>query len=151
MKRLRFITVCAAVSLAAATAGFAQHVQTDFDHQANFGQYRTYSRQEIKPGASLWDSRIKNAVNAQLEAKGLAQVADDGDIAVVAIKTSQRQRMLQTSYDGFGGGGWRWRGFGGVGESTTTEHDYKEGTLVIDLFDGKTKKLIWRGSTEIVH
>jgi len=147
MKLLRFITVCAAVSLAAATAGFAQHVQTDFDHQANFGQYRTYSRQEIKPGASLWDSRIKNAVNAQLEDKGLAQVADGGDVAIVAIKTSREQKTLQTFYDGFGGG-WRWRGFGGFGESTTTEQDYQEGTLVIDLYDGKTKQLIWRGSTE---
>jgi Domain of unknown function (DUF4136) len=150
MKLLRSVTVCAAVSLVALTAGFAQHVQTDFDHQANFGQYKSYSWQEIKPRASLWDSRIKNAVNAQLEAKGLAQVADGGDIAVVAIKTSQTQRTLQTFYDGFGGGGWRWRGFGGFGESTTTEQDYKEGTLVIDLFDGKTKQLIWRGSTESV-
>ena len=115
MKILRFITVCAAVFLVAATAGFAQHVRTDFDHQANFGQYKTYSWKEIKPGASLWDSRIKNAVNAQLEAHGLAQVADGGDISIVAIKTSQTQRTLQTFYDGFGGG-WRWRGFGDFGE-----------------------------------
>jgi hypothetical protein len=84
-----------------------------------------------------------------LEAKGLAQVADGGDIAIVAIKTSQTQRTLQTFYDGFDGG-WRWRGFGGFGESTTTEQDYREGTLVIDLYDGKTKQLIWRGSTESV-
>ncbi len=95
MKRLRFITVCAAVCLVAATAEFAQHVQTDFDHQANFTQYKTYSWQEIKPGASLWDSRIRNAANAQFEAKGLTQVAE-GDIATVAIKTSQTQRTLQT-------------------------------------------------------
>jgi hypothetical protein len=146
MKLLRSIAVCAAVALVTLTVGFAQHVQTDFDHQANFAQYKTYSWQEIKPGASLWDSRIKSAVDAQLEAKGLAQVADRGDIAIVAIKTSQTQRTLQTFYDGFGGG-WRWRGFG---ESTTTEQDYQEGTLVIDLYDGKTKQLIWRGSTESV-
>jgi len=106
MKFLRFIAVCAAVSPVTLTAGFAQHVQTDFDHQANFAQYKTYSWQEIKPGASLWDSRIKNAVNAQLEAKGLAQVADGGEIDIVAIKTSQTQRTLETFYDGFGGG-WR--------------------------------------------
>ena len=84
-----------------------------------------------------------------MEAKGLAQVADGGDIAIVAIKTSQTQRTLQTFYYGFGGG-WRWRGFGDFGDSTTTEQDYQEGTLVIDLFDGKTKQLIWRGSTESV-
>lgn len=149
MKILRSITVCTAVCLATLTAGFAQHVRTDFDHQANFAQYKTYSWQEIKPGDSLWDSRIKNAVNAQLEAKGLAQVADNGDIAIVAIKTSQTQKTLQTFYDGFGGG-WQWRGFGDFGESTTTEQDYKEGTLVIDIYDGKTKRLIWRGSTESV-
>src|SRR3954447_21641252 len=149
MKILRFITVYAAVSLVAAVAGFAQHVQTDFDHQANFAQYKTFFWQEIKPGAPLWDSRIKSAVDAQLDAKGLTQVADRGDIAIVAIKTSQTQRTLQTFYDGFGGG-WRWRGFGGFGESTTTEQDYQEGTLVIDLYDGKTKQLIWRGSTESV-
>ena len=147
MKIIRFITVCAAVSLVTLTGGVAQHVQTDFDHQANFVQYKTYSWQEIKPSASLWDSRIKNAVNAQLEAKGLAQVAEGGDVAIVAIKTSKTQKTLQTFYDGFGGG-WRWRGFGDFGESTTTEQDYQEGTLVIDLFDGKTKQLIWRGSTE---
>src|SRR6201984_100954 len=144
MKILRFITVCAAVFLVAATAGFAQHVRTDFDHQANFGQYKTYSWKEIKPGASLWDSRIKNAVNAQLEAHGLAQVADGGDISIVAIKTSQTQRTLQTFYDGFGGGR-RWRGFGGFGESTTTVDTYKVGTLVVDLFEGKTKNQVWRG------
>src|SRR5260221_3000823 len=128
MKLLRFIAVCA-VSLVAATAGFAQHVQTDFDHQANFGQYKTYSWQEIKPGASLWDSRITNAVNAQLEAKGLAQVADGGDIAIVAIKTSQTQRTLQTFYDGFGGG-WRLRGFGGFVPSNPTQQGYPDGTFV---------------------
>jgi hypothetical protein len=149
MKILRFVTLCAAVSLLTLTAGFAQHVQTDFDHQANFAQYKTYNWKAIKPGASLWDSRIKDAVNAQLAAKGLAQVADGGEIAIVAIKTSQTQRTLQTLYDGFGGG-WRWRGFGGSGESTTTEQDYQEGTLVIDLYDGTTKQLIWRGSTESV-
>jgi hypothetical protein len=149
MKTLRFIMVSAVVSVVMLTAGFAQHVQTDFDHQANFVQYKTYSWQEIKPGDSLWDSRIKSAVNAQLEGKGLAQVANDGDITIVAIKTSQTQKTLQTFYDGFGGG-WRWRGFGGFGDSTTTEQDYQEGTLVIDLYDGKTKQLIWRGSTESV-
>src|SRR6202007_2501773 len=111
MKILRFISMCAAVSLVTLAAAFAQHVRTDFDHQANFGQYKTYSWQEIKPGDSLWDSRIKNAVDAQLEDKGLTQAADGGDIAIVAIKTSQTQKTLQTFYDGFGGG-WRWRGFG---------------------------------------
>lgn len=115
------------ISLGMLGAAFAQHVKTDFDHQANFSQYKTYSWQEIKPANSLWDARIKNAVDAQLAAKGWTQVANGGDVSIVAIKTTQTQRTLQTFYDGFGGG-WGWRGFGGTGETTTTEQDYKEGT-----------------------
>src|ERR1700730_1878367 len=147
MKIARAAIVCTAFILTALASVFAQHVKTDFDHQANFSQYKTYSWQEIKPANSLWDARIKNAVDAQLAAKGWTRVDSGGDVAIVAIKTTQTQKSLQTFYDGFGGG-WRWRGFGGMGEATTTEQDYKEGTLVVDMYDAKTKQLIWRGSAD---
>src|ERR1700758_1823931 len=149
MKPISRTAVCTVIFLAALGTAFAQQVKTDFDHQANFSQYKTYSWQEIKPANSLWDARIKNAVDAQLTAKGWAQVASGGGGAIFDIKNRQTQRSLQTFYDGFGGGwGWRRFGGGGFGESTTTEQDYKEGTLVIDLYDAKTKQLIWRGSAE---
>src|SRR6201984_355123 len=139
--------VCTVFFLFLLGNALAQEVKTDFDPQANFSQYKTYSWQTIKPANSLWDARIKSAVDAQLAAKGWTQVDSGGDVCIVAIKTSQTERTLQTFYDGMGGG-WRWRGFGGFGESTTTEQDYKEGTLVVDLYDAKTKQLIWRGSAE---
>jgi len=149
MKPMLRTAICTLFFMALLGSAFAQKVQTDFDHQANFSQYKTYSWQEIKPANSLWDARIKNAVDAQLAAKGWTQVPSGGDVAVVAIKTTQTQRSLQTFYDGIGGGwGWRRFGGGGFGESTTTEQDYKEGTLVIDLYYAKTKQLIWRGSAQ---
>ncbi len=149
MKPLRRRAVCTMFFIALLGSAFAQEVQTDFDHQANFSQYKTYSWQEIKPANSLWDARIKSAVDAQLVAKGWTQVDSGGDVSVIAIKTSQTQRTLQTFYDGFGGGwGWRRFGGGGFGDATTTEQDYKVGTLVIDLYDAKTKQLIWRGSAQ---
>jgi hypothetical protein len=149
MKPIVRTVVCTVLFLVALGTAFAQQVKTDFDHQANFSQYKTYSWQEIKPPNSLWDARIKNAVDAQLAAKGWTQVDSGGDVAIVAIKTTETQRSLQTFYDGFGGGwGWRRFGGGGFGESTTTEQDYKEGTLVVDMYDAKTKQLIWRSSAE---
>jgi hypothetical protein len=149
MKPMRRTAVCTIFLIALLGSAFGQKVQTDFDHQANFSQYKTYSWQEIKPANSLWDSRIKNAVDAQLAAKGWTQVPSGGDVAVVAIKCSKTQRTLQTFYDGFGGGwGWRRFGGGGFGDSTTTEQNYKVGTLVVDLYDAKTKQLIWRGSAQ---
>ena len=147
MKLVTRTTICSAFLLVIMGVAYAQHVQTDFDHQVNFSQYKTYSWQQIKSPNSLWDNRIKNSVDAQLAAKGWTQVASGGDVSLVAMKTTKTERNLQTFYDGFGGG-WRWRGFGGMGEATTTEQDYKEGTIVVDLYDSKTKQLIWRGSTE---
>jgi hypothetical protein len=47
------------------------------------------------------------------------------------------------------GGGWGWRRFGGggFGDATTTTETYQVGSLVVDLFDAKTKTLIWRSSS----
>ena len=60
------------------------------------------------------------------------------------MEINRNHQTLNTYYDDFGGG-WRWRGFGGFGESTTTSETYTVGTLVVDLFDAKTKTLVWRG------
>ena len=147
MKATTRLTIYGAFLMVLLGSAFGQRIQTDFDHQANFSQYKTYSWQEIKASNSLWDDRIKEAVNAQLGSKGWIQVDSGGNVVIVAIKTTQTERTLQTFYDGMGGG-WRWRGFGGFGESTTTEQDYKEGTLVVDMYDASTKQLIWRGSAE---
>jgi len=131
--------------LLTAVASFAQQVKTDYDRDADFGHYRTYSWQKVQTQGQLWGDRIKEAVNSALAAKGWTLVNSGGDVAIVAIEATQSQQTLNTFYDGFGGG-WRWRGFGGFGDSTTTVDTYRVGTLVVDLFDSSTKKLIWRGS-----
>jgi hypothetical protein len=133
------------IALLTSTVSFAQQVKTDYDRDANFGQYKTYSWEKVQTQDQLWAPRIQEAVNATLATRGLTPVVSGGDVAIVAIETTQNQRTLNTFYDGFGGG-WRWRGFGGFGEATTTVENYKVGTLVVDLFDARTKTLIWRGS-----
>ena len=128
-------------------ASFAQQVKTDYDHNANFGQYKTYSWEKVQTKDPLVVDRIKSAVNSALTAKGLTEVPSGGDVEVFAIETTQNQQTLDTFYNGFGGGR-RWGGFGGgFGDATTTVENYKVGTLVIDLFDAKSEKLIWRGSS----
>jgi hypothetical protein len=126
-----------------AAASFAQQVKTDYDHSANFAQYKTYSWEKVQTKDPLMVDRIKDAVNAALAAKGWTQVDSSGDVSVVAMEITKNQQTLNTFYDGFGGG-WRW---GGFGDATTTTETYKVGTLVVDLFDAKAKNLIWRGSS----
>jgi len=129
----------------------AGQVRTDYDRSADFGQYKTYTWEQVKTQDALNVDRIKNAVNADLAAKGWTQVDSGGDVSIVAMEITRNQQTLSTFYDGFGGG-WGWRrfgggGFGGIGEATTTTETYKVGTLIVDLFDAKTKQLIWRGNS----
>jgi len=141
-QRTKFAMVGAALLLA--SASFAQQVKTDYDRSADFSNYKTYSWEKVQTQDPLWADRIKEAVNSALAAKGLTPVASGGDIAVVAIEMTKNQQTLNTFYDGFGGG-WRWGG--GFGNATTTVDNYKVGTLVVDLFDAKSKQVIWRGSS----
>ena len=140
----RTIFAFAGIALLFATASFAQQVKTDYDRSADFSQYKTYSWENVQTQDPLWVDRIKEAVNGALTAKGLTPVDSGGDVAIVAIEMTKNQQNLNTFYNGFGGG-WRWGG--GFGDATTTVDNYKVGTLVVDLFDAKTKKIVWRGSS----
>ena len=124
-------------------ASLAQQVKTDYDRDANFSKYKTFSFEKIQTQDPLWVDRIKSAVTAALTAKGLSQVDSGGDISVVAVGMTKTQQRLDTFYNGFGGG---WRFGGRFGDATTTTETYQVGTLVIDMFDSGTKELLWRGS-----
>ncbi len=148
MKLQKAVFVLMGMMLLFASKLSAQQVRTDYDRSANFGQYKTYSWAQVKTKDALDVDRIKAAVNAALAAKGWTQVDSGGDVSVVAIEITRNQQTLNTFYDGFGGGwGWRRFGGGGFGEATTTTETYRVGTVVVDLFDTKTKQLIWRGTS----
>ena len=123
---------------------FAANITTDYDHSADFARYKTYSWLKVQAGDSLWEDRIKRDIDAQLAAKGWTEVNSNASATIAAFRSTQNQQSLETFYDGFGGG-WRWRGFGGEGMATTTTDITKVGTLVVDIFDSKTQKLLWRG------
>jgi hypothetical protein len=132
------------IMLLAATTSVAQQVKTDYDRSTDFNRYKTYSWEKVQTQDPLWVGRIKEAVDGALATKGWTQVSSGGDVAIVAIEMTRTQQSLDTFYNGFGGG-WRWGG--GFGDATTTVHNYKVGTLIVDLFDGNSKQLIWRASS----
>jgi uncharacterized protein DUF4136 len=152
MKNFGRIAATLSVLLLAVGSLSAQDLKTDYDHSVNFSQFKTYTWLQVKTSNSLWDERLKNDVNSALIAKGLTEVPSGGDLAIVASRTSQNEQTLNTFYDGLGGG-WGYRGFGGggfggFGESTTTTDTYVVGTVVLDIFNGNSKTLLWRGSAD---
>jgi len=147
MKLKRAMFVLMGMMLLFASTSSAQQVKTDYDRGVNFSQYKTYSWEQVKTKDALDVDRIKAAVNTALAAKGWTQVDSGGDVCIMAVEITSNQQTLNTFYDGFGGGwGWRRFGGGGFGEATTTTETYKVGTVIVDLFDHKTKQLVWRGS-----
>jgi hypothetical protein len=151
MKLQRTVLVLLGMMLLFAGRLSAGQVKTDYDRDARFGQYKTCTWEQVKTQNPLEVDRIKSGVNAALAAKGWTQVDSGGDVSIMAMELTRNQQTLNTFYDGFRGG-WGWRrfgggGFGSLGEATTTTETYKVGALVVDLFDAKTKQLLWRGNS----
>src|SRR3984893_16995536 len=104
MKFISKIATTVGLTLVLATVSFAQHVKTDYDHNANFGQYKTYSWEKVQTKDPLLVDRIKAAVNSTLAAKGWTEVPSGGDVEVFAVETTRNQQALDTFYNGFGRG-----------------------------------------------
>ena len=142
MRNLAIALLLATSAIPAANA----KVTTDADPSASFNAYRTYYWAAKPDSASpLVQQRIVDGINARLQAKGWT-LANQGDVALAAHVSTAQQQSLDTFYTGGGMGGWGWRGWGGVGSSTTTVRTYATGTLVVDMFDARTKQAVWRAT-----
>ena len=147
--QIRTLAVAAALSLVGAGA-FAQDIKVDYDKAADFTKYKTFA---IKLGTSwnnpLSEKRVLAEIQQGLTEKGWTATTDDAkaDAIVVLHGATEKQKSLNTFYSGgYGGYGWRGGWGGGMGTSTTTVDEYTVGTLVVDIFDAKTKALVYRGT-----
>lgn len=127
----------------------AQDVKTDYDHSFDFSQVHTFA---VKIGTSwgnpLSENRAKTTVASELVKRGWTQASDEAsaDALVVIHGATQDKQSLNTFYSGGGWGGYGWGGWGGMpGTATTTVNEYTVGTMVVDIFNAKDKKLIFRG------
>jgi hypothetical protein len=135
------------IILSFAAGAFAQEIKTDYDRKADFSLYKTFSFEKVETKDPLWVDRITAAISGELTARGMTQDASNGDMAIIAIGMTTDRQTLDTFYTSFQGG-WGWRWGSGYGNATTTTEPYTVGTLVVDLFDRKTKALLWRGSAD---
>jgi hypothetical protein len=72
-------------------------------------------------------------VGRELAAKGLREVESGGDMLVsYHAGVNAKTDFQQTGYFG----------------RNVTVRQYKEGTLVLDLADGRSQQLVWRGTAE---
>jgi hypothetical protein len=136
--------------------GTTVNVSQDYDKAANFAAYKTFALYDIKSKAgqvsSLNADRITNSVKAEMAAKGYKEDINNPDLMInpVTIVKDKTTVTASSNYYGYGGmyrpyGYWG-GGMGGSGTTTYNSYDYKDGSLIIDVVDAKTQKLVWQGT-----
>jgi len=142
--------VLAGAAVALASGAWAQDVKVDYDKAVDFSKVKTFS---VKLGTAwgnpLGEKRVVDEFTQAFTEKGWKLVPEgEADAHVVLHGATETKRSLNTFYSGMGGYGYGYRGWGGMGATgtaTTTESEYTVGTLVVDVFDSKSKSLLWRG------
>jgi hypothetical protein len=123
-------------------------VTYDYDHTADFSKYKTFKivklEQQYQALSQLNQNRIINAVNAQLIAKGFTP-SDNPDLLVNITSILKNQKQIVANSYGYGGG-YRPYAWGGGNMSTTVNvQNYIEGSLIVEIAQAASNKLLWEG------
>lgn len=139
--RLAKIGIGIVLALTAGGLVLAQDVTTNYMPGTNFANYHTYKWVAIEGGAhpnQIVDAQIKQAIDSQLATKGLTKTDGEKADLYVGYQVSVDQEKQWNAYGM--GGGLRWGGMASAQSSTINV-----GTLVLDMYDPSTKKLVWTG------
>lgn len=176
MKRAALLTVLIAVVAGGGGGGCAPQpvVKARVVGGADFARYRTYAIKPgnvVYPGAppeqrAEIEQRIQDAVAVELEARGLTPQPEEPDVivtytagaqqaggAAAAAGADEARAPVGVDVRGPAGGGYDEPGAVAAREWPAAAADladrrrqYTAGNLVIDLLDGRTRKLVWRAT-----
>ena len=153
MKVFARVLATALVGTAMAAAPvLAQTVTIDYDHTVNFLKFKTYTWTKLHATDPTVEDRITIALNRDMGGRYMTEVPKGGDVSIIAVEATQDKREFTTFYNSLGDFAWQ-RGWGSAGflDSQATLDDVPVDTLIIDMYDTKTHKLLWRGTvTETV-
>ncbi len=153
-----FITLFVSVVLFSCSS---TKITSDYDKEADFSKYKDFhylgwAKESGEIVNDLDKRRIEKAFGNEFSKRGIKFVDQSEADAAVSLFIVVDQKTGTTAYTDYYGGmggmgygygrgypGWGWGG----GYSTTRyqEYDYLVGTLVVDVFDAETKKLVWQG------
>ncbi len=128
-------------------------VDTDFDSKYNFKDKTKYTIvHNAKEGDNtLINDRIKESLRESLNAKKYEEVSkEEADLVFVFHVNVTNRSDIRTDYQrvGYSGYGYGYNGYGGYGThviAVPTTYQWREGRLVVDALNPKTKKIVWRG------
>lgn len=142
------------VSLSA--TGFAK-TRSDYDHTYdlsklrtwNFGANRSVVRDQFGRNG-LWNERVSGDMKARLVSAGFNETnSDASDFLVIyhlATREQVRREYVTTGMPGIWYRVGRWRAWGaGWGDTTVFDIPVSRSTLVMNVIDAKSDRIVWRG------
>lgn len=144
------------------TTQIQAQVTSDYDNTVDFTKYKTFrfegwQEDSDKLVNDLDKKRLLESFGNEFQMRNFSYVEQGGDIVVTLylVIDHKTSTTAYTNYNGGMGYGGRWgygygMGYGagmGMGSATTTysENDYEVGTLVVSVYDGESKNLVWQG------
>ncbi|MDE2022990.1 MAG: DUF4136 domain-containing protein [Gammaproteobacteria bacterium] len=154
-KLLLAFALCSLVALAAC----APRVYVEQDHSVKLTGLRTFTWVSPPVGpvsnpildSQILEERVQRAVVADLTARGFTQVAADQSPDFTVTYHTVSKQKLESSGASFaiGFGGYYPYGFGNVVVPVGNNVQSRDqGTLMLDIIDGRSKRLVWRGWTK---
>ncbi len=147
------------LALAALLAGCSSlSVNTQFDPAAPYASYKTYAWNPRGPGPDeappirnpMIQQQVKSIVDREMAKKGFTAVQPDANPDLVITLHGWAQSRIEVSSYGYAYGTGYMHGPYPYAYPTyvggTDVQSYTDGTLLIDFVDGKTMKLVWRGT-----
>jgi len=146
-----FARVVALAFFGAAISGapaLAQTATIDYDHTVNFLKFKTYTWAKVHATDPGVEDRITIAFNRDMAGRYMSEVPKDGDLTITAVEASNDKQEYSAFYDSLGSD-YPWQrpwGSNGFMDSESSLSDVPVDTLIIDMYDTKTHKLLWRGT-----
>lgn len=150
-------SVALVLLLALSSASLLGEVKTFRPKGMDVSKYETYqwmpvrilTKLGIQENDDIVAPEIKKAVSRELQRKGYREVAEGGQLQVLAMGLSEAHNQLEGFLVGWGWEpGWGWA----PTTATAISQVNREGTLAIGLVDAKTKKPVWSGfASEALH
>ena len=124
-----------------AAAASAQEIKLDYDHDVDFSRYKTFgwsaAQQPAKNAAN--HVRITRAVEEGFTAKGLSKDAAGAPDAYLMYTGRVGDKVQVTGRPG--GSSWEPTNL----RTMVDLNKVRAGTLVLEMYDARTKDVIWRG------
>jgi hypothetical protein len=151
MKQIHALRYLFLVMVIAWSCAPSLKVNTDYDKAADFTKYKTfalYNPENTNSSISqLNQSRINTAIIAEMTKRGYVENTGAPDLLVNSTAIFKDRVAVSSTNTYMYGGMYRPYGWGpGMSNTNYDVQHYKDGSLIIDVVEASSKKLLWQGT-----